>query len=88
MIPEYTDAELMLFAEAYNEFTGDSVGPSFIRNLSFQEGILQDILLIPYEDLPLYLSSKKYSSCVSIRSSSGGPLWYEACISIRFKIGR
>jgi len=88
MVPKYTDAELMLFAEAYNETGSHSHGS--IRDTVLEQikefitqghGILHDIFSMPFEDLPLHLSA-------NTRFSDEPALWYEACVSIRLKIGR
>jgi len=79
MIPEYTDEELMLFAEALaNRTVSEEDYLLTIKNFSTQGyGILHTVLNIPFDELPLSIGDKE--------EFFG---WYKACVYIRLKIGR
>ena len=87
MIPEYTDEEVMMFVEALNVILSANIPGIFSMTLQdmrsdfYSEGIVNEIISIPFDELPLYLvSSPEYNMYFKE--------WYEACISIRLKIGR
>ena len=81
MIPEYTDEELLLFADAYSNY-GDPIDLDRIKAYAYiTYGILHKILSIPFEDLPLHLCPKE-----SYRKNS--LVWYTKCIAVRLRIGR
>jgi len=86
MIPEYTDEELMMFADAYDfqvsPFSSAQGSLDFVKErISLNRGFLHEVLSIPFDELPLHLEAWHLKSDPSRK-------WYEACVSIRLRIGR
>ena len=75
MAPKYTDEELMLFVEAYSIY-GSGSDLHAIKYFARSSGVLKDVLKIPFDELPLHLTPLSVNG------------WYEACVSVRLKIGR
>jgi len=96
-VPHYTDEELELFVGAYNtcDVYGNTITLDKIRNWCTDDGILHMTLLIPYEELPLYIDNidylrltNKYVLDKDTVFSRKAKEWYNTCISVRLKIGR